>query len=134
MNESLSQLPFSFLIGSYVLFNLPLTFLEWMRFKPLQKYKIQEDVYISPAENRHCLLMLARNYLGTMAPMVMLAYPLFRLLFSISMEDVPLWWEVVLQCAAFAVIEDSCVLSSILPLSTSVCVFILFYVYVCMCT
>ena len=100
-------LPFSFLIGSYVLFNLPLTFLEWMRFKPLQKYKIQEDVYISPAENRHCLLMLARNYLGTMAPMVMLAYPLFRLLFSISMEDVPLWWEVVLQCAAFAVIEDT---------------------------
>lgn len=99
-------LPFSFLVGSYILFNLPLVVLDFWQPEFLQKYKIQPKQHVSLPKLWNCVKHLFFGYFFLMLPLVVMSFPAFQMLGLRATLPLPSLKRIVMEVASFMFIED----------------------------
>jgi 4-alpha-methyl-delta7-sterol-4alpha-methyl oxidase len=101
-----TYLPFSVIVGSYILFNLPLVILDLWSPAFIRKYKIQQDKVVTPALLYKCCKRLAFNYFCVMLPLVLISFPIFKFVGMHASEQLPPLKLALMQIACFMLIED----------------------------
>eukprot|EP00762_Andalucia_godoyi_P003458 ANDGO_04231.mRNA.1 Putative methylsterol monooxygenase DDB_G0269788 len=101
-----TYVPFAFIIGSYILFNLPLFILDLWNPEFLQKYKIQENKPVTLSNLLKCGRKIMFNYFCVMLPLVLLSFPIFRFVGMHADAPLPPLSYMLMQVFCFMLCED----------------------------